>query len=270
VGNLNAKIYSLAQSTPGAFHDVISGDNKVDITCGARSRNCVSGTYGYVAGPGYDQATGLGSLDAYQFVMAWSNTAPRSVSPIIGGMANGASFLQTFAPGMLLSVFGSQLSIGTAAAGSIPLPVQLAGVTATVNGVAAPLYYVSPGQINLQVPDSLSAGPATVTIDNNGHSASATITLAAAAPGIFASAMPASAKRGDVLTLYLTGAGNFTSLSVTVGGVPAAVSYAAVPPGLVGVVQVNYQVPAQAPTGAQPVVVTVSGVASPPVTMTIQ
>lgn len=270
IGNINAKLYSLAQSAPGAFHDVITGDNKVEITCGLRARNCVSGVYGYAAGPGYDQATGLGTLDAYQFVMAWSNTAPRNVSPAIAGMANGASFVKAFAPGMLLSVFGTQLSIGTAAAASLPLPTQLAGVTASVNGVTAPLYYVSPGQINLQVPDSLPPGPATVAINNNGQTASATITLAAAAPGIFASAMPASAKRGDILTLYLTGAGNFQTLSVTIGGVSAAISYAAVPPGLVGVVQVNYQVPPQAPTGVQPVVVTVSGVSSPPVTMQIQ
>jgi len=37
-------------------------------------------------------------------------------------------------------------------AGVLPLPSLHAGVSATVNGVAAPLYYVSPGQINLQVP----------------------------------------------------------------------------------------------------------------------
>jgi len=203
-------------------------------------------------------------------VMGWAAAAPRNVAPSIAGMSNGASFRQTYAPGMLLSVFGSQLSIFTAAASSVPLPASLAGVSATVNGVVAPLYYVSPGQINLEVPDSLAAGTAVVAINNNGHTVSASITLAAAAPGIFASAMPASAKRGDILTLYLTGAGNaLQTLMVTVGGVRAAISYAAVPPGLAGVVQVNYQVPAQAPLGSQPVVVSVSGVPSPPVNLTL-
>ena len=82
--------------------------------------------------------------------------------------------------------------------------------------------------------------------------------------------MPAGARRGDILTLYLTGAGTaLQSLVVTVGGVPANLYYAAVPPGLAGVVQVNYQVPATAPLGAQAVVVAVSGITSPGVNLTV-
>ena len=270
LGNINPSLYALAQSAPGAFHDITQGDNKVTITCGPRSGTCISGTFGYSAGPGYDQVTGLGTLDGYQLVMAWGSSAPRASAPVISGMTNGASFGQAYAPGMLLSVFGSQLSTGTAVASSIPLPLSLSGVSASVNGVAAPLYYVSPSQINLQVPDTLSAGAAIVTINNNGQTASASITLAAAAPGIFASAMPASAKRGDVLTLYATGTGaNLQTLSLTVGGVTSTISYAGIPPGLVGVVQVNYQIPPSAPLGSQPVVLKVSGVSSPPVNISI-
>lgn len=270
LGNINPTLYSMAQSSPGAFHDVVNGDNKVTIACGVRARNCISGTYGYDAGPGYDQATGLGTLDAYQFVMGWNGAAPRNASPAISGMANGASFQQTYAPGMLLSVFGSDLAPSIAVAASVPLPASLAGVSATVNGLTAPLYYVSPGQINLQIPESIAPGPATVAISNNGRSAAATLTLAAAAPGIFSSAMPASARRGDILTLYLTGAGTaLQSLVVTVGGVPANLYYAAVPPGLAGVVQVNYQVPATTPLGTQAVVVTVSGITSPGVNLAV-
>ena len=70
LGNMNPKLYSLAQSAPGVFHDVTTGDNSVTITC-SRARNCVSGTYGYSAGPGYDRATGLGSVDAYNLISAW-------------------------------------------------------------------------------------------------------------------------------------------------------------------------------------------------------
>jgi uncharacterized protein (TIGR03437 family) len=270
LGNINPALYTLAQTAPGAFHDVVSGHNKVTIDCSLRARNCTSGTYGYDAGPGYDQATGLGTLDAHQFVLSWSAAAPRNVAPTISGMANGASFQQTFAPGMLLSVFGSDLSPSIASAQSVPLPSSLGGVSATVNGVTAPLYYVSPGQINLQVPEAAAPGNATVIVNNNGRTASANVTLAVAAPAIFASAMPASAKRGEILTLYLTGAGTaLQTLTVTVGGVPATLFYAAVPSGLAGVVQVNYQVPQQAPLGAQPVVVTVSGISSPNVNLTV-
>jgi len=49
-----------------------------------------------------------------------------SASPAIDGFANGASFKSTFAPGMTLSVFGSQLSSSMAAAGSVPLPITMA------------------------------------------------------------------------------------------------------------------------------------------------
>ncbi|MDE3166556.1 MAG: S8 family serine peptidase [Acidobacteriota bacterium] len=273
VGNINPQIYSLWQTVPGAFHDVVSGDNNVTITCGARSRGCISGTYGFSAGPGYDQATGLGSVDAYQLVSSFNAAAPRAVQPVIAGIANGASFLAAFAPGGILSAFGTQFSTYTAAASSLPLPFTLGGVTATVNGIPAPLYYVSAGQINLQIPESIAPGAATLVVQNGVQASAMQFFLAAAAPGIFAAAMPASASRGEIITLYLTGAGNaanLASLKVTVGGVPAAVKYAGIPSWSAGVVQVNYQLAAATPTGVQPVVVTVAGVASQAVNLSVQ
>jgi hypothetical protein len=64
-------LYSLAASSPGAFHDITSGDNKVPCTSG--SKNCPAGTtkIGFSAGQGYDQATGLGSVDAGALETAW-------------------------------------------------------------------------------------------------------------------------------------------------------------------------------------------------------
>lgn len=75
-GNLNPGLYQLAQTTPSAFHDVITGHNIVTVTCASRGRRapgCASGSYGYEAGPGYDRASGLGSVDAYSLVLAWSD-----------------------------------------------------------------------------------------------------------------------------------------------------------------------------------------------------
>lgn len=71
LGNMNPGLYYLAQKVPSAFHDVTTGDNIVTVTCGARARNCVAGSFGYNAGSGYDQATGLGSIDVYNLVLAW-------------------------------------------------------------------------------------------------------------------------------------------------------------------------------------------------------
>jgi subtilase family serine protease len=61
LGNINPTLYTLAQRTTNVFHDVTVGGNIVP--CGPGTPGCDTGSYGYRAGPGYDQATGLGSID---------------------------------------------------------------------------------------------------------------------------------------------------------------------------------------------------------------
>ena len=73
LGNINPQLYRLAQAAPKAFHDIVDGDNKVPCVQG--SPGCVSGSYGYSAGPGYDMCTGLGSVDAYNFVTQFNMAA---------------------------------------------------------------------------------------------------------------------------------------------------------------------------------------------------
>ncbi len=53
-------VASLGTQSP--FHDITTGNNIVP--CASGTPNCDSGTFGFTAGPGYDQVTGLGSLDA--------------------------------------------------------------------------------------------------------------------------------------------------------------------------------------------------------------
>ena len=103
----------------------------------------------------------------------------------IGGVTNGASFQHNYAPGMVLSVFGSGLAPAVQLAGVLPLPLSMQGVSATVNGYAAPLYYVSPTQINLQIPYETGARSAIVGINNNGKVASFLFATAPTGPGIF-------------------------------------------------------------------------------------
>ena len=217
----------------------------------------------------------------------------------IAGVGNAASFRTAFAPGMLMSVYGAQLAPqGTAqSAPSLPLPLNLNGVTATVNGLTAPLYYVSPGQLNVQVPYETSAGTAILGVNNNGQVASFSFQVSAAAPGIFTDSTGAlvpysSGSAGSTLLMFITGAGDLNPgiptgqtpsaqtplaelpqtllpVTVTVGGKPAPVKFAGVTYGLVGVTQINFVVPSNLATGPQNVVVTVGGVAAPPVTVTI-
>ncbi len=217
----------------------------------------------------------------------------------ITGLGNGASFQTAYAPGMILSVFGSQLASSTQVVSSLPLPASLTGVSATVNGVAAPFYYASPSQLNIQIPYETGIGPAVVGVNNNGQVASYIFTVAASAPGIFtdpnhpSALVPySSGNRGDTLLIFITGEGqvspalptgaspfNATPLgllpqpilpvAVTVGGVPAQIAFVGIPPGLAGATQINFVIPPQAPLGVQPVVVTVGGIPSPAATITV-
>src|SRR5207248_11208012 len=60
-GNVNPTIYRLAAAVPAAFHDITQGGNQ--MRCRALTPDCpASGFLGYTAGPGYDLATGLGSI----------------------------------------------------------------------------------------------------------------------------------------------------------------------------------------------------------------
>ena len=74
LGNVNPNLYAFAASTPSAFHDVTLGNNMVPCTSG--SINCPAGTtqIGFTAGAGYDQVTGLGSVDADKLATAWLAT----------------------------------------------------------------------------------------------------------------------------------------------------------------------------------------------------
>lgn len=72
------------------------------------------------------------------------------------GVLNSASWGITMAPGSLVSIFGSNLATTTQSANP-PLPFTLGGTSVTINGIPAPLFFVSSGQINLQLPSAVTA-----------------------------------------------------------------------------------------------------------------
>lgn len=111
------------------------------------------------------------------------------------GLANrNAASLQpgAVAPESIVSVFGTSLATATASATETPLPTNLRGTTVVVkdaNGVSrsARLFYVSPGQVNYEIPAGSSTGNTTVTIAaGDGTSSSAVVPIATVAPGLFA------------------------------------------------------------------------------------
>jgi uncharacterized protein (TIGR03437 family) len=210
-----------------------------------------------------------------------------SSTTAIGGVTNGASFQQAAAPGMIMSVFGTNLtnSATPLAAATVPLPVTLGGVTATVNGVPAPFYFASEGQLNIQLPYETPVGTAILNVNNNGEAAAYSFDVSDSAPGIFVGSggvlVPtASARRGQTIVMFITGEGDVSPVlptgaspplstpvnqlpsprlpfSMTVGGVAVTPAFIGIPYYLVGLTQINFTIPQEAPLGSQPVVVTV-------------
>jgi uncharacterized protein (TIGR03437 family) len=218
-------------------------------------------------------------------------------TPVIAAVVNGASFAGgSLAPGSAITITGTALSTTTAQFASTP-PTTLGGTTVTINGQAIPLFYVSPTQINGQLPFEISAGTASVKVMSNGAtSIASSITVAAAAPGIFligtnraavtngdgtvnTSANPTTP--GDTLTIYFTGIGALDHpvatgqpaplsgplsraslpVTVTIGGQPAELVYAGLTPGSLSLAQANVVV-TNLSSGDYPVVITVGGAAS--------
>ena len=215
-------------------------------------------------------------------------------------VANAASFKPgSSPPGTIFSIFGHDLASGIMQASSVPLPKTLLSTTVMINGVPAPLFYVSPSQINAQVPVGTPLGLATIIVKNgNIASNAAAFKVPETAPGIFTftqdgqtravvqnpdsrvNTSSTPARVGDVLVGYFTGGGPVRNhglqtgtpapnalspvegnSSVKVSSKLASVTYVGLTPGFIGLYQVNFQVPRGA-SGDHPVVLSVGGQAS--------
>jgi uncharacterized protein (TIGR03437 family) len=240
----------------------------------------------------------------------------------VAGAGSSVPAVRVLAPNALISIYGSGfLPAGVAGRGitasdlvSGRLPTQLLGVCVTVGGIRAPLTAVYPGQVNAQVP-AVSGSAAEVRViarcgtPEETTSNAETVPVAASAPEFFYFAAstdghnpvaavdalsgefigPATlgsafrpARPGDVLTVYLTGAGP-TEPAAAAGEIPQGIApvslpfqlqlggqtvapnnilYVGVAPTLV-IYQLNFRVPDTGQTGPQSLVLTVGGAASP-------
>jgi adhesin/invasin len=106
-------------------------------------------------------------------------------APTLSALNHGASGSPKLSPGSLFSVYGQLLARGTELTSTTPWPASMADVVVTINGVVAPLYYVSPTQLNGQVPYETAVGQATAIIRVVGREpVSVTFEVIAANPGI--------------------------------------------------------------------------------------
>jgi uncharacterized protein (TIGR03437 family) len=106
---------------------------------------------------------------------------------------NAASFAAgSIASGSIVSAFGNGLAESIASAASLPLPTTLADATIAIKDSSgattdAPLFYVSPKQINYAIPDGIVTGLATITITSGGSVFNVTQKIVPVAPGVFSS-----------------------------------------------------------------------------------
>ena len=163
-------------------------------------------------------------------------------SPAIAtrGTVNAADYSRDVAPGAIVVIFGSNLAASTAAASALPLPQSLGGASVELmpSGVLLPLFYVSPGQINAQLPYDVPIGQLQLRVRTAaGVSSPDTLLIARNAPKLFtldfsgkghAVAVTSNydlvtdknpAKAADYITFYLNSAG--PASGAVVAGRPA-------------------------------------------------
>jgi uncharacterized protein (TIGR03437 family) len=230
----------------------------------------------------------LGSISQNQVPVLYRNGELNNLNPVVGA---------ALAPGTVAQVYGSGLASATVLPNVLPLPASFNGTAVLVGGFAAPLYYLSDGQLNVQIPSELAPDQSyPIIVSANGAlTLPDIIDIVPATPGGAAYAdghliaqhsadyslvtADHPAKPGEYLIMYLAGMGatspavasgqpapNIEPLArvrmqptVTVDGQNAVVNYAGLTPGAVGLYQINFQVPLSAHSGDLNIVITQNG-----------
>jgi hypothetical protein len=259
-GNANTAFYPLAsrQRVGGAavFHDITSGSNSVP------------GQSGFTAGAGYDQATGLGSVDASMLVSHWGDA---SIVPV---------FQAVLAANSLSVTAGSNnsVSVNVTVSGGFYAPVSFSvtGLPAGVSGGFTAAALSAPGSgssvLKLTAVSTAKPGvyPVTVTASSGAtkHTASLSVTVATVPSFVLATSVSSiSVTAGGSKTLTLTttpNAGFNAAITFTVTGLPAGVTAQFLPASMVaapgaGTTTVTFSAAAGVPAKSHAIVLVASG-----------
>jgi uncharacterized protein (TIGR03437 family) len=244
----------------------------------------------YVVGAGGVRiGSGIGPYLGIQVALPAPNFSGSGVFLSPAGVVNSASsapFTAGVVPGEFVTLYGANLAPGTETATTIPLPTTTHnGVQVTVNGLPAPLNYVSPGQIQVLVPYAVGSTIARIQVNNNGALSNAvTEFVNLTAPGVFTNpsggvgygialhgdysfVTPQSpAQVGETVSVYLTGLGTTdpmvpdgaagpassqtnNTITADIGGLAATVTYSGLAPQWAGLYQINVTVPSGVTAG---------------------
>ncbi len=227
-------------TTPPSFDSYFDPNTRVEVSVTTKPGFQFLDWSGNASGS-YPSA--LVVMSAPQTVVAELNPVPY-IAP--GGIMNGAAQTRNtaVAPGSAVAIYGINLASNNLASPASLLATTLDSVTVRVDGETVPLFFVSPGQDNIQLPSNLTIGDHTLTVHIDGKpDASEQFTAARNAPGLYntlvnqeafavathadGSAISATspARRGEVVTLYGTGFGPYHPQPADGVAVPSGTKY---------------------------------------------
>ncbi|MGD1069087.1 MAG: hypothetical protein ABSB15_03020 [Bryobacteraceae bacterium] len=248
-----------------------------------------SGLYPKSVAPGWKSVILVIGLPAALLCQAASTAPSYSAASIVNAATQTAGPL---APNALATLYGTNLAFDTVAASTLiggTLPSSLDGVSLSVGNIAAPLLFVSPGQINFIVPYDLLPDTVTVYVARQNLAGPVvTIQLNATAPGLFSwngnqaiaihlngtlISADSPAHAGEIVVVYAAGLGRTSpdtssgriagsaasivaaaQMQVLLNGAPlpaASVLYAGLAPGFAGLYQINLVLPTPVPVNPQ-------------------
>jgi len=237
----------------------------------------LSGTFS----TGYLTMTGPHAITAYMQAVPF--IAPAGIMSAAGATPDG-----TMAPGSVISIYGNSLAPGLQIATGNPLPQTLGNVTVTIGNYILPLLFVSPGQINAQLPSELVDGNYNLLVQQTGQpDVTGQLTVSRDAPGVFTQTnlqqqplvlavhqdgtlvtFDSPAIHGEMISIYGTGFGPYASTLVdgffvpatppvtlsdsvmlNIGSIVKAPDFAGAAPGMVGMTLVQMKITDDIPSG---------------------
>jgi uncharacterized protein (TIGR03437 family) len=243
--------------------------------------------------------SGVVTMSTPQTVVAQLGTVPY-IAPTGVMNAAGPTPTTAVAPGSLVSIYGQGLASALALGPSNPLAQSVGGTTVTINSSILGLMFVSPQQINAQIPSGLSDGQYTLDVHVTGQAdVTTTFTIQRDAPGLFFNtvnsvqyalafhadgtpvAVTSPVVAGETISVLGTGFGPYAStvpdgffppapaptlndsLSITLGGQAVSPTWSGAAAAFVGITTTSFQIPTGLGSGTNVALqISVNGVTS--------